>query len=203
MEFDRSERRRFSLQKGPLWRDKWTVQKRRFGWFEHLPGGWWVKLFLSKASSSRSCASSIMHGQDKDCTGGFQRHGAVTQSHSIQLQPAERMMPLAPLFPPAICLIITGSRSTGFGRTVGSSPAIKRGGRRKERRGLCPELLRNFWFLGWMLRGATPGCCCCCCQCRYWRSWQRRWGLTFHQNTHWKHRENVGTFLHFCFSLDP
>lgn len=99
MEFavDGSKRRRFSLQKD-AWRDKWTVQKRRRGWFEHLPSGWWVKLFLSKARGSRSSASSIMHGQDKDCTGGFQRRGAVTQSHPIQLQPAERMMPLAPLF---------------------------------------------------------------------------------------------------------
>lgn len=142
---DGSKRWRFSLQKDP-WRDQWTVQKRRCGGFEHLPSGWWVKLFQSKARGSRSSASSIMHGQDKECTGGFQRHGAVTQSRPIQLQPAERMMPLAPLFPPAICLIITGSRSTGFGRTVGSSASIKRGG-------LCAELRRNFWSRGWMLRG--------------------------------------------------
>lgn len=64
---------------------QWTVQSKRCVRFKQLPSGWWLKLFPRKASGSWSCASSIMHGQDKDCTGGFQRHGAVTQSRPIQL----------------------------------------------------------------------------------------------------------------------
>lgn len=118
---------------------------------EQLPNGRWVKLFPSKASGRRSCASSIMHGQDKERTGGFQRHGAVTQSRPIQLGPAERMMP--PPFPPAICLIIPGSRSTGRWRTVGSEYKTRRPSHCALEKLLVP----------WMdAAGATPGCCCRC-----------------------------------------